>query len=75
MFITSENCPNTEQISVFSPNTGKYGPEKTPFWDTFHAVYLVSFSVNIILFIQVIKPIGMVTNVYGDHSVGVYVHL
>ena len=26
--------------SVFSPNTGKYGPEKTPYLDTFHAVNL-----------------------------------
>ena len=25
-------------MSVFSPNTGKYGPEKTPYLDTFHAV-------------------------------------
>ena len=23
---------------VFSPNTGKYGPEKTPYLETFHAV-------------------------------------
>ena len=23
---------------VFSRNTGKYGPEKTPYLDTFHAV-------------------------------------
>ena len=23
---------------VFSPNAGKYGPEKTPYLDTFHAV-------------------------------------
>ena len=33
---------NTEiygyEISVFSPNTGKYGPEKTPYLDTLHAV-------------------------------------
>ena len=28
----------TKQISLFSPNTGKYRPEKTPFSDTFHAV-------------------------------------
>ena len=28
----------TEEISVFSPNTGKYEPEKTPHFDTFHAV-------------------------------------
>ena len=27
-----------EYISVFSPNTGKYGPEVTPYFDTFHAV-------------------------------------
>ena len=24
---------------VFSPNKTKYGPEKTPFLDTFHAVF------------------------------------
>ena len=26
-------------MSVFSPNTGKYGPEITPYLDTFHTVY------------------------------------
>ena len=26
------------QISIFSPNTGKYRPEITPYLDTFHAV-------------------------------------
>ena len=25
-------------ISVFSPNAGKYGPEKTPYLDTFNTV-------------------------------------
>ena len=30
----------TEKISIFSPNTGKYGPEITPYLDTFHAVYV-----------------------------------
>ena len=29
---------NTERYEVFSPNAGKYGPEKTPYLDTFHAV-------------------------------------
>ena len=29
---------NTERYSVFSPSTGKCGPEKTPYLDTFHAV-------------------------------------
>ena len=24
--------------SVFSPNVGKYGPEKAPYLDTFHAI-------------------------------------
>ena len=24
----------------YFPNTGKYGPEKTPYLDTFHAVYV-----------------------------------
>ena len=38
-----EKCPNTEffsgpYIPLFSPSTGKYGPEKTPCLDTFHAV-------------------------------------
>ena len=41
-----EKCPNTEfflvrifpYLSVFSPNTRKYGPEKTLYLDTFHAV-------------------------------------
>ena len=51
-----EKCPNTELFLVciflnsewirsrvnlcFSANTGKYGPEITPYLDTFHAVYL-----------------------------------
>ena len=36
-------CPNTEFfLSVFSPSAGKYGPEKTPYLDTFHAVKLSS---------------------------------
>ena len=29
----------TTEISVFSPNIGKYGPQITPFLDTFHAVF------------------------------------
>ena len=27
-----------EQISIFSPNTGKYRPEITPYLNTFHTV-------------------------------------
>ena len=29
---------NTERYSVFTPNAGNYGPEKTPYLDTLHAV-------------------------------------
>ena len=32
---------NTEYLSVFSVNAGKYGPEKTPYLDTFHVVLVV----------------------------------
>ena len=33
-------CPMyTKYLSVFSPNAGKYGPEKTPYLDTFHTVF------------------------------------
>ena len=48
MFIPlGEKCPNTEEVfygpyfSVFSPNAGKYGPEKAPYLDTFHAVLIL----------------------------------
>ena len=34
---------NTD-LSVFSPNAGKYGPEITPYLDTFHVV--LSPSIN-----------------------------
>ena len=40
-------------FSVFSPNTGKYGPEKTPHLDTFHAVLffiLLEISMPILLY-------------------------
>ena len=29
---------DTPYLSVFSPNVGKYEPQKTPYLDTFHAV-------------------------------------
>ena len=32
---------NTEYLSVFSVNAGKYGPGKTPYLDTFHVVLVV----------------------------------
>ena len=43
-----ENFPNTEffpgpYFAVFSTNTGKYGPEKTPYLDTFNSSYFPLF--------------------------------
>ena len=36
---------------VFSPNTGKYGPEKTPYLDTFHAVdYPIFYTIGLFLY-------------------------
>ena len=35
---------DTSYLSVFCPNAGKYGPQKTPYLDTFHAVYLLEIS-------------------------------
>ena len=32
-----EKCPNAD---IFGPNTGEYGPEKTPHLDTFYAMWL-----------------------------------
>ena len=29
---------DSEYLSVISPNAGKYGPEKAPYLDTFHAM-------------------------------------
>ena len=42
------HCVKSVQIrsyfwSVFNPNTGKYGPEITPYLDTFHAVSIDCF--------------------------------
>ena len=34
---------------VFRLNTGKYGPEKTPYLDTFHVVYLGAITENNII--------------------------
>ena len=34
------NSTATTACKVFSPNAGKYGPEKNPYLDTFHAVDL-----------------------------------
>ena len=51
------------KYGVFSgPNTGKYGPEKTPCLETFPAVYLsLSLSANICSFLQI-------TGLFFEHA-------
>ena len=39
---------NMEIYSAFSPNTGKYGPEKTPYLDLFHVV-VFTFQPNLVV--------------------------
>ena len=36
-----KNAKRIEALREKCPNTGKYGPEKTPYFDTFHAVKLI----------------------------------
>ena len=55
LLIGNEHCEKSVQIRsfsglyfpVFSPNTGKYGPEKTPYLDTFHAVQIPLIRKNV----------------------------
>ena len=37
---------DTKHLSVFSPNAGKYGPEKTSYLDIFHTVHANENSNN-----------------------------
>ena len=43
-----------EYLSVFSPNTGKYGPEITPYLDTFHAVLVSAWPISRDIILNVI---------------------
>ena len=47
-------------LSVFSSNTGKYGPEITPYWDTFHAVLLIPFKLTLFLRGSLIFEVGFI---------------
>ena len=44
IFLHSAWIGRFHEISVFKPNTGKYGPEKTPYLDTFHAVQVLEIA-------------------------------
>ena len=63
-----EKCPNTEFFSgpyfvVFIPNTGKYGPGKTPNLDTFHTVYTKSFDIYFVGLLAGFDWIMLVTKI------------
>ena len=41
------NTENNSYLSVFSPNAGKYGPETTPYLDTFQAVHFTGIRSSV----------------------------
>ena len=65
---------DTEYLSVFSPNAGKYGPEKSPYLDTFHAVYckqrsrFISKHLTLNLKRFIIEYIPMLELLYHKHN-------
>ena len=53
--ITTDTLPaqigcRSPQISVFSPNAEKYGPEKTPYLDTFQKLAGLNFEIQLMKF-------------------------
>ena len=44
---------DTEYLSVFSPNAGKYGPEKTLYLDTFHTVVSLLLVISTLALVKV----------------------
>ena len=59
-FLLNIHCMKSIQIqsffwSLFSANAGKLGPEKTPYFDTFHAVIIIYFIRVMIIKITIFK--------------------
>ena len=72
-----KKCPNTELFLVliflyleYSTNTGKYGPEITPYLDTFYAVQIFKTFVIHIQWLQ-----RYTDNKFRDHLLSVYLYL
>ena len=42
----------TSYLSIFSPNAGNYGPEITPYLDTFHVVRSLQLAVTYTKFVK-----------------------
>ena len=51
--------PYSHWLQEFSPTVGKYGPERTPHWDTFQAVTTISLSLKYNSTLPKIKEIVM----------------
>ena len=47
------------------PNTGKYGPEKTPYLDTFHAVFLIKGNTVLVMILKVYLTILLIFLFYA----------
>ena len=48
---------DTPYLSVFTPNTEKYGPEITPYLDTFHVVHSLYLNIFVTFFFHKISII------------------
>ena len=48
----------------FSPNTGKYRPEITPYLDTFHAVVLGVIAKTLILYTKIVKILSKIVSIF-----------
>ena len=58
---------DTPFLSVFSPNAGKYEPEKTPYLDIFHVVFVGEILNGELHFCAVITLISMVGVVFTEN--------
>ena len=52
---------------VFSPNTGKYGPEITPYLDIFHAVFAVDIINKFQTFLSLKSPVVIYKSFIRPH--------
>ena len=56
-------------LSVFSPNAGKYGPEKTPYLDTFHAYVSLQIRFEALNFRSSLEEIKKLSKLENDNMV------
>ena len=49
-------------LPVFSPNRGRYGPEITPYLDTFHLVHIAAYIQSIEIILEVIEVVNILSN-------------